>query len=347
MCSGEPASRAVTAGVCLFVPGQCHSRQLETNVCNRWLLQHILLSTKTLCSQHRCNKLMFQQLCRGLDNPRLVYEAHSWRLQGRPLKPCGEMFAPPTGVCGPGGLKDSSINSRMSSLRSKVPWIRKSPSQRSSGSSSSLASQASQQQQKQLSKLAQGGPQSGMCKSHLAGGAAQAGSFGLGASAAAGGTAAASGAASAANSSPRDLASESPGFFSYTSGHAVYSQGSCSSRLQHLLPHSSSLLSVASGSDAAALQYFDGSSPAEGPDGRRTRSWVCGQRPQLAGSRPQVEGQVRADLRLVGICQFVLVLLCYRLLRSAASETGAEAAAALMWCCPCSQHKRYITLGLR
>jgi hypothetical protein len=210
------------------------------------------------------------------------------------------MFAPPTGICGPGGLKDSSINSRMSSLRSKVPWMRKSPSQRSSGSSSSLASQGSQQQLKQRPKLglsvrSAAAEDTSRCKSKLAGGVAGAGGFGLGTNAAAGGAsaAAASGDASAANSSPRDLASDSPGFFSCTSGHGAYSQGSCSSRMQQLLPHSSSLLLVASGPDAAGLPYVDGSTP-EGADGRRTRSWVFGQRPQFAGSsRPQMEGQVR------------------------------------------------------
>jgi hypothetical protein len=257
------------------------------------------------------------------------------------------MFAPPTGVCGPGGLKDSSINSRMSSLRSKVPWIRKSPSQRSSGSSSSLASQASQQQQQQKlrSKLAEGGRSSAgeAHKSKLAGGAPGAGSFGT--FAAAGGTAAASGAASAGNSSPRDLASESPGFFSLTSGHGAYSQGSCSSRLQHLLPHSSSMLSVASGSDAAALQYMDGSScsPAEGPDGRRTRSWVCGQRPQLAGSRPQVEGQVSDNCGPGGKWRSLSWLSQCMQKRHAAVEPEEKAAIAVLRCCTLAQHTSMYT----
>ncbi|KAF6259953.1 hypothetical protein COO60DRAFT_1700595 [Scenedesmus sp. NREL 46B-D3] len=232
---------------------------------------------------------------RGLDSPRLVYEAHSRHLTGRRLKPGADMFAPPTGVCGPGGFKDSSINSRLSNLRSKVPWMRKSLSQRSS---SSLALKGSEQQQKQRCKpqllcTSAAEDSSSRCKSKLAGGVAGAGSFGLGAPAAAGclGAAAASGDASAANSSPRDLASDSPGFFSCTSGHGPYSNGSCSSRLQQLLPHSGSMLSVSSGPDAAALQYVDGSScgAAEAPDGRRTRSWVSGQRLQFAGSRAHVE----------------------------------------------------------
>jgi hypothetical protein len=56
-------------------------------------------------------------LCRGLDNPRLLYSAETFHLQNRPLPIAHDMWAPPLGAFGGGGGVNSSFASSRDSFR--------------------------------------------------------------------------------------------------------------------------------------------------------------------------------------------------------------------------------------
>lgn len=61
--------------------------------------------------------------CRGLDNPRLMYSAESFRLQNRPLKIVQDMWAPPLGPFSTTAMNSSFASSRDSLYRNWGTWV--------------------------------------------------------------------------------------------------------------------------------------------------------------------------------------------------------------------------------